>query len=302
MIEPSRAENQPDSCHVAVLVAEVLECLGVRPGETVVDGTVGGGGHASQILSELGPEGRLFGLDRDSTMLERAGAALDHPGCSLVQASFAEVADVLTAAGQPAGSVDAILLDLGLSSDQLADAERGFGFDHGGPLDMRFDLSDGKPAWEWLATVEEGELEECLRLWGEEPESRRIAAELVRRRRGAPVRTGRDLSDAVVEAVGGRRGRRHPATRVFQALRIAVNDELVHLERALAHGLPESLVAGGRLVVISFHSLEDRIVKRAFRDRDTWKAMTGKPIRATPREERVNPRSRSARLRAAVRT
>ena len=301
MNERSLDAGSPLSCHVAVLVAEVLQWLCVEPGQTVVDGTVGGGGHASRILAELGPEGRLFGLDRDDTMLEKAGAVLDHPGCSLHQASYAELSDVLSQAGHSRGKVDGILLDLGLSSDQLADHDRGFGFAHDGPLDLRFDNSRGQAAWEWLATVEEGELEQCLRLWGEERDSRRIASRLVQRRRESPVRTGKELAEAVVDAVGGRRGRRHPATRVFQALRIAVNDELVHLERALADALPSCLAPGGRLVVISFHSLEDRIVKRAFKDRETWTVLTGKPIRPTPREERVNPRSRSARLRAAMR-
>lgn len=301
MIERSHADKPPRSCHIPVLVAEVVEWLGVRPGQRVVDGTVGGGGHASRILVELGSDGRLFGLDRDPTMLEMAAVVLDHPGCSLHRASYSELTAVLSEADQSQGSIDAIFLDLGLSSDQLADDRRGFGFDHDGPLDLRFDSSDGRAAWEWLATVEEGELEQCLRMWGDEPESRRIAGELVRRRREKPIRTGRDLSEAVVEAVGGRRGRRHPATRVFQALRIAVNDELVHLERALSDTLPASLTRGGRLVVISFHSLEDRIVKRAFGEQDTWTKLTHKPVRPTPREERVNPRSRSARLRVAMR-
>ena len=301
MNERSRDEGSPLSCHVAVLVAEVLQWLDVEPGQTVVDGTVGGGGHASRILGELGPDGRFLGLDRDSSMLEKARLVLDHPGCSLHQASYSELGDVLAEAGQSCGEVDGILLDLGLSSDQLADQERGFGFGHDGLLDLRFDSSSGQAAWEWLATVEEGELEQCLRLWGEERDSQKIASKLVQRRRESPVRTGKDLAEAVVDAVGGRRGRRHPATRVFQALRIAVNDELVHLERALADALPSCLASGGRLVVISFHSLEDRIVKRAFKDRETWTILTGKPIRPTPREERVNPRSRSARLRAAMR-
>jgi 16S rRNA (cytosine1402-N4)-methyltransferase len=235
-------------------------------------------------------------------MLEMAATVLDHPGYSLHQASYSQLANVLSVEeDRPPCGVDAILLDLGLSSDQLGDEGRGFGFEHDGPLDLRFDSSNGRAAWEWLATVEERELEQCLREWGDEPESRRIASELVRRRKATPVRTGRDLAEAVSGAVGGRRGRRHPATRVFQALRIAVNDELVHLERALSDSLPASLVPGGRLVIISFHSLEDRIVKRAFGKQDTWTNLTHKPVRPTPREERVNPRSRSARLRAARR-
>ena len=253
MNERSRDEGSPLSCHVAVLVAEVLQWLDVEPGQTVVDGTVGGGGHASRILGELGPDGRFLGLDRDSSMLEKARLVLDHPGCSLHQASYSELGDVLAEAGQSCGEVDGILLVLGLSSDQRADQERRFGFGHDGLLDLRFDSSSGQAAWEWLATVEEGELEQCLRLWGEERDSQKIASKLVQRRRESPVRTGKDLAEAVVDAVGGRRGRRHPATRVFQALRIAVNDELVHLERALAAALPCWLASGGRLGVISFH-------------------------------------------------
>ena len=302
MIERSDAEKLPRSCHIPVLVAEVLEWLCVRPGQRIVDGTVGGGGHASRILDGLGRDGRLWGLDRDPAMLEMAATVLDHPGYSLHQASYSQLANVLSVEeDRPPCGVDAILLDLGLSSDQLGDEGRGFGFEHDGPLDLRFDSSNGRAAWEWLATVEERELEQCLREWGDEPESRRIASELVRRRKATPVRTGRDLAEAVSGAVGGRRGRRHPATRVFQALRIAVNDELVHLERALSDSLPASLVPGGRLVIISFHSLEDRIVKRAFGKQDTWTKLTKKSVRPTPREERVNPRSRSARLRAAIR-
>ena len=195
MIERSDAEKLPRSCHIPVLVAEVLEWLCVRPGQRIVDGTVGGGGHASRILDELGRDGRLWGLDRDPAMLEMAATVLDHPGYSLHQASYSQLANVLSVEeDRPPCGVDAILLDLGLSSDQLGDEGRGFGFEHDGPLDLRFDSSNGRAAWEWLATVEERELEQCLREWGDEPESRRIASELVRRRKATPVRTGRDLS------------------------------------------------------------------------------------------------------------
>ena len=301
MTERPGAEELPRSCHVPVLVAEVLHWLDVRPGQTVVDGTVGGGGHAAAILQQLGPKGTLVGLDRDAEMLGRAASLLRSPNCRLHQSNYAALDSVLAAEGGTAGSVDRILLDLGVSSDQLADDERGFGFEHDGSLDLRFDTTTGCPASEWLARVDEGELESCLRKWGEEPESRRIAAAIVARRRTDPLRSGRALADVVLEAVG-RRGRRHPATRVFQALRIVVNEELVHLERALADVLPACLDPGGRIVVISFHSLEDRIVKQAFQEQETWATLSSKPIRPSPREERVNPRSRSARLRAATRT
>ncbi len=300
MTEPERVDPSLRSCHVPVLVAEVLRYLDPSPGDCIVDGTVGGGGHSAQILERVGSTGRLLGLDRDPTMLARAASVLHSANVSLHQSSYAEIQSVMGHATPPVSPVDGILLDLGLSSDQLADSERGFGFEHDGPLDLRFDPTSGQPAWEWLARVGESELEECLRCWGEEPESRRVAKVLAARH-SEPIRTGRELADRVLAATSGRRGRRHPATRVFQALRIAVNEELVHLERALADGLPASLAAGGRLVVISFHSLEDRLVKRAFGDKETWRVLTVKPIRASAREERVNPRSRSARLRAAIR-
>ncbi|MDP7274223.1 MAG: 16S rRNA (cytosine(1402)-N(4))-methyltransferase RsmH [Planctomycetaceae bacterium] len=301
MTERSGAEELSRSCHVPVLVAEVLQWLEVQPGQTIVDGTVGGGGHSAAILQRLGPGGTLVGLDRDRQMLGRAGAVLEFPNCYLHQESYASLDKVLAADARIPKTVDAILLDLGVSSDQLADSSRGFGFEHDGCLDLRFDTSQGYPAADWLAKVDEGELEACLRKWGEEPDSRRIAAAIVARQRVKPVLSGRALADVVLETVGRRRGRRHPATRVFQALRIAVNQELVHLEKALADILPTCLASGGRIVVISFHSLEDRIVKQAFQDQEIWMALSSGPIRPSPREQRVNPRSRSARLRTAVR-
>lgn len=298
MSERSRADDSPRSCHTPVLVAEVLEWLDLHPGQTVVDGTVGGGGHARRILEQIRPDGILYGLDRDPEMLSRARSVLPRDVCHLQQASYADRCDELDQSGP---SVDRMLLDLGLSSDQLADDSRGFSFEADGPLDLRFDPTVGRPVWEWLASVSESELEACLRSWGEERESRGIARALVDTRRKTPIRTGRELADCVAAAVARQRGGRHPATRVFQALRIVVNDELGQLERALAETVPRQLVPGGRLVVISFHSLEDRMVKRAFQEQETWTVLTTRPVRPSTREQRVNPRCRSARLRAAVR-
>lgn len=298
MSERSRADDAPRSSHTPVLVAEVLDWLDLHPGQTVVDGTVGGGGHARKILEQIEPEGVLFGFDRDPKMLVLARAVLPSSGCHLQQASYAERCDAFPESG---ACVDRMLLDLGLSSDQLADDSRGFSFESDGPLDLRFDSAVGQPAWEWLAAISEPELESCLRHWGEVRESRGVARALVERRRTSPIQTSRELADCVSGVVSRQRGGRHPATRVFQALRIIVNEELVQLERALAETAPTQLVSGGRLVVISFHSLEDRIVKRAFQEQETWTLLTTRPVRPTTRERRVNPRCRSARLRAAVR-
>ena len=200
--------------------------------------------------------------------------------------------------------VDRVLLDLGLSSDQLADASRGFGFSADGPLDLRFDSSRGRSAAELLATATEEELESWLREFGEETESRRIARYLTGRAKSQPIQTGMELANGVAECLGIKRrepGDKHPATRVFQALRIAVNQELEHVKRGVETSLYESLCPGGLAAVIAFHSLEDRIVKQEFRRADRWDCLTAKPIVASHQEQRVNPRSRSAKLRVARR-
>jgi 16S rRNA (cytosine1402-N4)-methyltransferase len=307
MSEPPRdSGNAGRPAHVPVLLREVLQYLQLEPGLAVVDGTVGAGGHSRDILRRIGPQGTLIGLDRDALMLEIAALQLSAFSCHLIKASYAELPQVL--AGLKIPAVDRILLDLGLSSDQLADQTRGFSFGSQGPLDLRFDASQGEPASELVMRLEEHELVEIFERYGEEPHSRRMARNLVAWRARQPIRTSRDLADAVAGTnstrSGAPRGKphagsRHPATRVFQALRIAVNRELEQLETAVRGALYDCLQPGGIAVVISFHSLEDRLVKQAFRDSNLWQLLSPKSITASPAEQRFNPRSRSARLRAA---
>jgi 16S rRNA (cytosine1402-N4)-methyltransferase len=285
------------SVHVPVMVREVLQQLALEPGQTVVDGTVGGGGHSQKILEAIGPTGRLIGLDRDATMLNLARTVLSAPNVTLIQNSYSQLRSVLDPLGIE--RVDRIFVDLGLSSDQLADDARGFSFDASGPLDLRFNTDEGRPAWKLLAERDEAALQTMLAELGEEPHSRRIAAAIVGQRARQPIRTARDLADLVIQVAGGERRERHPATRTFQALRIAVNRELDHIQQALAATFPVCLRVGGLLAVITFHSLEDRLVKDAFRDRSTWETLTPKPMEPTPAEVRFNPRSRSAKLRVA---
>jgi 16S rRNA (cytosine1402-N4)-methyltransferase len=269
----------------------------------VVDGTVGAGGHSRLLLEHLGPTGKLIGLDRDPMMLAQASKVLDDPRCILKQASYAQLPEILDQLGIE--RVDRALLDLGLSSDQLADRSRGFSFQTNGPLDMRFDTSQGTPAADLLATLDEGELADLLFRFGEEPASRAIAHTIVLRRANQPIQTAADLVETIDESLhsgGRRRSDTHPATRVFQALRIAVNRELEQLQTLLATVLPQRLNASGRAVIITFHSLEDRLVKDAFRDQELWQNLTRKPVTARAAEQRMNPRCRTAKLRAAVRT
>ncbi len=281
-----------------------LKCLiGLRrAGQTVVDGTLGGGGHTRLLAEAVGSGGRVIALDRDAAALARAERELAGLPVMISQSNFCELPEVLAVAGVDA--VDGILLDLGLSSDQLADDERGFSFDSEGLLDLRFDDQQGEPAWRLLQRLREENLANLIYEYGEERHSRRIAREIVARRHGDPIRTARQLSELVRRCTprgkGPTRDRIHPATRTFQALRIAVNDELKSLELALAR-LPECLREGGRLAIISFHSLEDRRVKEAFRDDDRLTVLTRKPIRPGDEEVDRNPRSRSAKLRVAAR-
>ena len=307
--------------HLPVLAEEVMQMLAPRPGSLHVDGTVGGGGHTERILEAASPDGRVLGLDADPAAIARTGQRLARFGDRLVlrQANFRDLAAVAPEAGFPA--VDGVLLDLGLSSFQLADPERGFSFRADGPLDMRFDPRVGRPAAELLAELDEGELGDIFRRYGEEPHARRIASAVVTMRSTTPVETAEafaSLVERVVPRRPGRAGRIHPATRVFQALRIAVNGELDALEVALgaAVGL---LRPGGRLVVLAYHSLEDRIVKRfvaaerrgcicplSFPVCVCGRAPRLRPVGpqpAMPSETEVaaNPRARSARLRTAER-
>src|ERR1700675_1541988 len=308
--------------HLPVLVDEVIEMLAPAPGSLHIDATLGGGGHTERILEAANPDGRLLGLDADAAAIARIEARLRPTfGDRLVlrQANFRELEQVAPAAGFAA--VDGCLFDLGLSSFQLADRERGFGFRAGGPLDMRFDPKRGVPARELLATLDAGELTALFRRYGEEPRAPRIARAIVDARRVAPITTAEELA-ALVERVAPPnpriRRRTHPATRVFQALRIAVNEELEALQAGLAAAL-DLLRPGGRLVVVSYHSLEDRIVKRFFQAErrgclcppevpicvcgrhPRLRLVTNPSLTPTEAEIAANPRARSARLRAAER-
>jgi 16S rRNA (cytosine1402-N4)-methyltransferase len=299
--------------------AEVLAGLALLPDAMCIDGTLGGAGHAAAMLAATAPEGKLLGLDLDPSAIQRATERLAaYAGrIELVQASFARMAEVAAAHGYKAGSVHAILLDLGLSSFQLAEAGRGFSFMNEGPLDMRLDPATSLTAAEIVNEWPQEDIANIIYQFGEEIHSRRIAREIVAAR---PLNTTGELAEVIARALGGQRpGQRiHPATRTFQALRIAVNDEL----KALAETLPqmvELLAPGGRFAVITFHSLEDRIVKqfiqRETRDcicppelpvcqcghHATLRAVTRKPIRPAEAETAANARSRSAKLRVAER-
>jgi 16S rRNA (cytosine1402-N4)-methyltransferase len=285
--------------HVAVLPAEVLGVLAPVVGETFVDATVGAAGHARLLAERLGPAGRLIGLDRDPAMLELARSRLDGLPVTLVQSNFDRLRDVLDELG--IGAVDGVLADLGICSDQLDAPERGFSFQQAGPLDMRLDPTKGEPASALLRRLNERDLADLIYQFGEERFSRRIARKIVEVRRRTPVETTEQLAELVRRCVPWPRGRRpaiDPATRTFQALRIAVNDELGALDRLLAV-LPGCVRPGGRAALISFHSLEDRRVKQAFRERQVWEVLTPKPVQAGEDEVRQNPRARSAKLRAA---
>ncbi len=289
-----------DAGHVSVLLAEALELLAVRPGGLWVDGTVGLGGHAAAILLASAPDGRLLGLDRDGETLARARARLEEfaPRTRLEQGDFRSLPERL--AGQEA---DGILLDLGVSSAQLDDPARGFSFRAEGPLDMRMDRSAGATAAELVEGMREQELADLIYEYGEERASRRIARAIVRARDEQPIESTLRLAEIVRRAAGrSRRPGLDPATRTFQALRIRVNQELDGLGAALL-AAALCLARGGRLAVIAFHSLEDRIVKQSFRSLAGrgFALLTRKPVRPGPLETRRNPRSRSARLRAIVR-
>jgi 16S rRNA (cytosine1402-N4)-methyltransferase len=308
--------------HQPVLLGESLSLLGIGPGSRVVDGTVGLGGHAEAILERTAPDGRLLGLDRDEAALGEARRRLASFGerVELVHASFRDLGQVLAERGMAV--VDAVLLDLGVSSPQLDRPERGFRFASetaaATPLDMRMDRSTGPTAAELLERTSEETLAGWFGRYGELPGSRRLAREIVRTRETTSLRSAADLLAAIERAGVGRGRRHHPATLVFQALRIAVNDELA----ALAEGLSQAVAhlrPGGRLVVIAYHSLEDRLVKQRFRElergcvcpprspvctcrrRPTLRRVTRRAVRPSEAEVRDNPRARSARLRAAER-
>jgi 16S rRNA (cytosine1402-N4)-methyltransferase len=287
------------SRHIAVLCQEVRHWLAPQAGQVLVDGTFGGGGHTRLIAEHVGRTGHVLALDRDPRALESACKELELEQVELINGDYAQLPEVLSERG--IASVDGILLDLGLSSDQLADSDRGFSFETDGPLDLRFDPGTGEPAWRLLQRLDEKSLADVIYRYGEERFSRRIARRIVETRRRYPVRTSGQLADLVRHCVPRSRGHRiDPATRTFQALRIAVNDELGSLSNAL-RDIPSLLRPGGRIVIISFHSLEDRLVKHAFRGDSRLENLTRKPIRPSDEEVARNHRSRSAKLRAAER-
>jgi 16S rRNA (cytosine1402-N4)-methyltransferase len=297
--QPAAVSHQP------VMSAEALELLAPRPGAVVVDGTVGGGGHSLCLLPRLLPDGRLIAVDRDAAALAAARRRLVEftPQISFVRDDYRNLPRILRELGLP--PVDGLLLDLGMSSLQLDDAARGFSFSREGPLDMRMDNRQARTAATLVNELGAEELAAMFRTLGEERFARRIARRIVQARRARPIVTTTQLARLVAEAVPGRgrRERIHPATRTFQALRLAVNDELGALEASLAQ-LPELLGPGGRAVVIAFHSLEDRLVKRAFARGERegrWAVLTKKPLRPSREEAARNPRARSAKLRAIER-
>jgi 16S rRNA (cytosine1402-N4)-methyltransferase len=301
--------------HVPVLLAETLEGLRVARDGIYLDGTYGRGGHAREVLARLGPDGRLLVMDRDPDAIADAKRELGaDPRVAIRHATFAELADW----EETAGGLDGVLFDLGVSSPQLDEPARGFSFQADGPLDMRMDPTRGVSAADWLAGAGEAEIADVLWQFGEERMSRRIARAIVAARGAAPVANGpltttRQLADLVAKTIGHRERNKHPATRTFQALRIHVNDELGELERGL-QAAAQRLKPGGRLAVISFHSLEDRLVKRFIRGEEAPRvrrglpqpeaplsalAAIGKTIFAGDDEVAANPRARSAVLRIA---
>lgn len=304
--------------HVSVLYDEVIRFLALKPGGIYLDGTVGGAGHAFGILEASSPDGILIGLDRDKAALEAAARRLAPFGnrVRLIQSNYIRLGEVLADEGFE--TIDGMLLDLGVSSYQLDTGDRGFSFMQDAPLDMRMDTSSGRTAADLVNTLPEAELERVVREFGEERWARRIVSFIAAERKKGPILTTLQLADLIKGAIPRARWepRLHPATRTFQALRIAVNDELASLETGLAAGVG-ALRAGGRIAVISFHSLEDRIVKNAFNQLATGcicpksfplcvcgrqpkvRKLTPKPLMADEKEVLMNPRSRSAKLRVA---
>ena len=298
--------------HVSVLLAESISALSVRADGSYLDGTFGRGGHSREILSLLSPSGQLMAVDKDPAAEASAKAFADDSRFKFVAGSFADISDFVSD-----GSLDGILLDLGVSSPQLDDAARGFGFNGDGPLDMRMDTRSGMTASEWIASASEQEIADVIKTYGEERFAKRMASAIVKVRIDTPITGTSQLASIIAEANPKWEPNKHPATRAFQAIRIFINRELEDLELALS-SMVDKLVIGGRLVVISFHSLEDRIVKRFMRDQargvqlprhlpvvdsDTGKTLNliGKAIKPSDEEVARNPRSRSAVMRVAER-
>lgn len=305
--------------HISVLLSETLDLLVTNPSGTYIDGTLGRGGHSQEILKRLNPEGRLIGLDRDLEAIEQTKEVLKPFGEQMqrLHGNFADMKELCEQVGVM--EVDGVLLDLGVSSPQLDVAERGFSFGKDGPLDMRMDCTQGRSAADWVNEEDEQILADVIFRFGEERDSRRIARAIVQAREGRRIERTLELADIVERAKGGRRGAAtHPATKTFQALRMAVNAELESLEQGLEAGL-DMLKEGGRMAVITFHSLEDRMVKECFRrhtvkreslqqggekliyDEPAVRLINKKPLTASKEELTENPRSRSAKLRVAER-
>jgi 16S rRNA (cytosine1402-N4)-methyltransferase len=284
--------------HVPVLPAEVMKWLDPHPGQVVVDATVGIGGHSALLWEHIQPGGTLIALDQDPTMMALAKERLPDPRVIWVHRNFEDLPTVLDELKMP--TVDVILADLGFCSNQLSDPQRGLSFQTDGPLDMRLDPTRGEPASAFIRRSNEKDLADTFWQYGEERFSRRVARVIVETRRNTPIVTTGQLADLVRRCVPRSKGHGiDPATRVFQALRIAVNDELGALERLLQVA-PDCLKPHGKIAIISFHSLEDRIVKQAFRKRpELVKELTRKPVQASEEEMRNNPRARSAKLRVA---
>lgn len=298
--------------HVSVLLEESVAALAIKPDGTYLDGTFGRGGHSRAILRSLSNSGRLIAFDKDPQAESSAEQFSEDPRFEFVRASFAEISSRVETS-----ELDGILLDLGVSSPQLDNAERGFGFSDDGPLDMRMDTRAGMTAAEWLATAPEEDIADVIKTYGEERFAKRMASAIVKARAESPITRTKQLATIVAEANPKWEPHKHPATRAFQAIRIFINRELEDLEIALGHTV-DALSEGGRLVVISFHSLEDRIVKRFMRDEargqqlpkhvpiidsDTGKTLNlvGKAVKPSTDEVQRNPRSRSAIMRVAER-
>ena len=306
------------SFHTPVMLEKVLQSLRCKPGGIYVDGTLGGGGHARAILENTAPDGLLIGIDRDDDALLESEKRLQPFGQRkiLIKGNFADIGEILT--NLNIRKVDGILLDLGVSSHQLDTADRGFSFSLDAPLDMRMDQSSRYRAYDLVNLSPEKELRQVIRDYGEEPMAGRIARAILAKRASVPIRTTIELADVVCRAVRrqGVRKKVHPATRTFQAIRIAVNQELSNLSTAMDAGI-DQLGRGGRFSIISFHSLEDRIVKETFRSLEgrcqcppglpvcqcqreaKLRVLTRKPLRPEADESETNPRARSARLRTA---
>ena len=290
--------------HFPVLVERVIEFLHPHPDGIYVDCTLGGAGHALKILEGSSPTGRLIGIDRDEEAIEGVHKRLEpyEARTTIIQGDFSDLKEILRELN--IGKVDGILLDLGVSYQQLTDGRRGFSFQSEGPLDMRMDRTQGEPASKLVNTLSQGELEGILRSYGEGRWARRIAKAIVRYRQKTPIATTTQLRGIISSAVLKPPRRIHPATKAFQAIRIAVNDELNSLEKVIRDGIP-LLKSGGRICIISFHSLEDRIVKEAFRRYEKHQGLitiiTKKPISPSKGEISENPRARSAKLRVAER-